>query len=265
MANEIDTTDGLDSALEEYFAPQNQDTQAGAATQEPLTEPAEGASPTEQPKPSEAYLELDGKRYTVKELKELLTGSLRYKDYTKKTQLLSDERKKWAKEQGDSKKALERLKRYEQLDDRLSSNPEAIEALKKYLSPQSQVPPEMLERIEALEGERVDKQIDKELQEVCRITGDLSPEERDAFLAFAEEYQNKVEGVIPLTDLAHFYPQTREKIAARLSSSKANEEKKRTENKAKTKSLPGSKGAATPPSGDYNSQLRAEVESMFGK
>jgi hypothetical protein len=110
--------------------------------------------PAETPEPS--TYKIDGKEYTADQLNEALRGSLREKDYTQKTQALSEWKRQQEEELAEREAAIaerERRTRYQSEDERSDDDPwvnrfNSLETSVKTLA-------ETIQRREAVESEEM--------------------------------------------------------------------------------------------------------------
>src|SRR3990167_11189277 len=128
--------DELDAALKEFYGSDEEQPATDSVEEQPQADSPAPDTQTEQPAEVPS-IEVDGKRYTPKEIKEFLAANLRYKDYTKKTQELAQARKAWEAERSQKDKEhqeqLEQLKKYRELDGRISGNPESLKRFKELI------------------------------------------------------------------------------------------------------------------------------------
>lgn len=220
---------------------------------------------------TEPYLELDGQKYTAKDLKELRSGSLRYADYTKKTQALAAERKKWEEEK--AKWAAERseLDEWRRIDRIISSDKDRLEAFRKlWQSANLQepakaapaIPDDIRDKLEALEAAEEERKVKAELEEVMKLVGNFSLDEQNEFLQYVENMQEKVDGEIPLVLAAKTFPPFFDRLVEKAVQSRMEDKSKREADKSKTKGKPsGKKQPAAPKS--YSDAMLEELEQMY--
>lgn len=272
--NEVDQLMTDSSATETPEAPET--------VEQPEVSSAETEVVTDEAAVEDASLSFDlgdGDSITAAEIKELRSGSMRFKDYTQKTQGVAEERRALESEREKLKKdaefyAAEKqfLDDFHRIDKIITADPAKAEKFKALWAeaikaneeqPGSvQIPDAFVARMDQLEQAEEDRAIDAEMIRVRKLVGDLDAPTEQSFYKFAEGYQERFDGVVPLHEVAKVF--FHDRLVEKAMKARTEESASRQTNKAKTKPTTAGKKATPKKGTPSDDEMLADIEGMLG-